>query len=109
MLTKKVKSDIAAHVAACLPEEACGLVVMVGRKQVFVPCLNVFEDPTGVRSRKDAFTISDMAWMDAEDMGDVVRAVISLDCMGKEGFRKLVFRRKCFAHSASIHLALLQS
>ena len=31
MLTKKVKSDIAAHVAACLPEEACGLVVMVGR------------------------------------------------------------------------------
>lgn len=77
MLTKKVKSDIAAHVAACLPEEACGLVVMVGRKQVFVPCLNVFEDPTGVRSRKDAFTISDMAWMDAEDMGDVVRVVHS--------------------------------
>lgn len=77
MLTKKVKSDIAAHVAACLPEEACGLVVMVGRKQVFIPCLNVFEDPTGVRSRKDAFTISDMAWMDAEDMGDVVRVVHS--------------------------------
>ena len=77
MLTKKVRSEIAAHVAACLPEEACGLVVMIGRKQVFVPCLNVFEDPTGERTRKDAFTISDMAWMDAEDMGEVVRVVHS--------------------------------
>lgn len=77
MLTKSVMGLITAHMKSEAPHECCGLVVMVGRKQVYIPCRNVFTDPSGVRSTLDSFAISSDDWIAAEEMGDIVRVIHS--------------------------------
>lgn len=77
MLTKKVMGEIIAHMKAEAPNECCGLVVQVGRKQFYRPCTNVFTDPSGNRSTMDSFAISDVEWMQAEEAGEIIRVIHS--------------------------------
>lgn len=77
MLTKATMTAIRQHMESEAPHECCGLVVMVGRKQRYIACDNVFTDPSGARSTLDSFAISDRSWMDAEDIGQIVRVIHS--------------------------------
>lgn len=77
MLTKKVMAAITAHMQTEAPHECCGLVIQKGRKMEYMPCLNVFHDPTGERTTLNTFAISDLAWMDAEEAGTIIRVIHS--------------------------------
>lgn len=77
MLFKGVMRDIVAHMKREAPHESCGLVIMMGRKQKYIPCRNVFTDPSGVRSTLDSFAISAEEWIEAEDKGEIIRVIHS--------------------------------
>jgi proteasome lid subunit RPN8/RPN11 len=62
---------IYAHAAMDNPRESCGLLVRVGRAQMYVPAANVAENP------ETDFRISAGAWADAEDLGKVLCVVHS--------------------------------
>lgn len=55
-----------AEAQARYPEEACGLLVAVGKKTRFVPCRNVSQWP------REQFVLAPEDWMRAADMGEVV-------------------------------------
>lgn len=59
-------ADITAHAAAeaARQRECCGLVVLVGGKQCYIPCRN--RAPSG-----QEFIIEETDWADAEDRGDI--------------------------------------
>ncbi|RPD90363.1 alkaline phosphatase, partial [Neisseria weixii] len=59
------------HTTESAPREACGLVVLVGRAQIFVPCENISESPA------DSFEISPDDWIRAEQQGEIVAVVHS--------------------------------
>ncbi|WP_110947380.1 C40 family peptidase [Pseudomonas bohemica] len=67
----EVIAAVYAHAALDTPREACGLVVEVGDKQLYLPSSNTAEKP-----ERD-FRISAEAWADAEDMGSVLCVVHS--------------------------------
>lgn len=59
------------HAIAEFPRESCGLVVITGRKEQYVPCRNVAEDPEG------DFEIHGLDWDAAEELGTVSMVVHS--------------------------------
>lgn len=60
-----------AHALAAYPLESCGLIVAVGRKEVYIECENVSDDPS------NAFALSPAAIAHAEDMGEITAIVHS--------------------------------
>lgn len=63
--------DIEVHALSEYPKEACGLVVAIGRKEKYVPCRNVADDPTA------HFQIHPRDYAAAEDMGTIRMVVHS--------------------------------
>ena len=70
-LTKKTQAEILQHAAADAPNEACGLLVMAGRKQVYLECDNV------AAAAHETFEIDAYDWMSAADLGEIVAVVHS--------------------------------
>lgn len=64
--TKTTTEAILHHAAAAAPLECCGLVLKVGRKQLYRPCKNVADDAA------QRFEISPLDFIDAADQGEVV-------------------------------------
>ena len=59
------------HAVRDYPNESCGLVVSVGRKERYVPCRNVAADP------KADFEIHGLDWDAAEELGTITMVVHS--------------------------------
>lgn len=72
MLKRTVRA-IEAHAIAEYPRECCGVVVMDGRKEVYLPCHNAA--PEGHQG--DYFEIDDREYAEAEKVGRVVAVVHS--------------------------------
>lgn len=70
-MLKKIMSAIRAHVEAEYPREACGVVVLVGRAQEYIPCRNIHEKP------EEHFTLAPDDLIAAEEQGDVLMVVHS--------------------------------
>ena len=75
-LTKKTRQAIIDHVIvqhamAEPPHEACGLIVMDGRKQIYLECDNTAPNP------HEAFEIEVLDYLTADNMGEVVAVVHS--------------------------------
>ena len=62
MLHKKTLVAISAHALAEYPRECCGLIVAVGRREVYRPCTNL---ETGLSQ----FRLAAEDWAAAEDAG----------------------------------------
>lgn len=61
-----VLKDFRAHAKKEFPNEACGFILAVGKKEKYFPANNVAEYPT-----KD-FVISPRSYADAEDLGTII-------------------------------------
>ena len=59
------------HAIEQYPKESCGLVIAVGRKEFYVPCTNVADDP------ENHFVIDPNDWVKAETQGQVCMVVHS--------------------------------
>lgn len=59
------------HALAEYPNESCGLIVAVGRKEIYFPCVNVADDP------RNDFVISGTSMNEAENMGEITAIVHS--------------------------------
>lgn len=70
-MRKHTLTAVQEHAAAQYPRECCGLLLAVGRKQIYYPCENVATDPT------EEFRISPDQYAAAEDVGAVVGIVHS--------------------------------
>jgi proteasome lid subunit RPN8/RPN11 len=69
-MTPKTIADIRDHAARSFPRESCGVVIVTGGKQRYVPCRNI-------ASGNDHFRIHPEDFSDAEDLGVVIRIVHS--------------------------------
>lgn len=69
-MRKQTVEAIRAHAAACYPRESCGLVVLAGKSEKYLPCHNAAAD-------NDHFVISAADYAEAEDQGTVVAVVHS--------------------------------
>lgn len=65
-LKTKTIDAILKHAADDYPNEACGVVVLDGKKEVYVRCINIAKDPT------QDFKMCPLSYMDAEEIGDVI-------------------------------------
>lgn len=74
---KKILESFKSHAQALAPDEACALVIQVGRKQKLIICENTFVDPEGKLKTSDAFEISPEDWAEAEEQGDIIRVLHS--------------------------------
>ena len=78
MFTNIIKLAARAHAIKEYPREACGLVVMVGRKASYFPCNNIAtktdSSPTGAH---EEFIIDPRSRADAEDLGRIIGVVHS--------------------------------
>lgn len=72
MLKRTVKA-IEAHAIEQYPRECCGLVVMVGRSERYIPCTNKAPED----SRGDVFVLDDREFAEAEKLGRVCAIVHS--------------------------------
>ena len=70
-LTKTTEAAILAHATAAHPQEACGFILAVGRKQVYQRCRNVAADPEAT------FEIAAEDWIAAAEQGEVIAVVHS--------------------------------
>lgn len=70
-MLKHILAAVQQHAAAEYPREACGLLLAVGRKQIYFPCENVATDPT------EEFRIASEQYAQAEDQGQVIGIVHS--------------------------------
>ena len=70
-MLKHILSAIAAHAAAEYPKESCGLLLAVGRKQQYFPCLNIASEPN------EEFRLDPEDYAAAEDLGEVIGIVHS--------------------------------
>lgn len=70
MLHKKTLDAITTHALAEYPRECCGLIVAVGRREVYRPCTNLSHG-------LEQFRMSAEDWADAEDVGRVLAVVHS--------------------------------
>lgn len=68
---KKILEPFKQYAIDQQPKEACALVVQKGRKQQLILCENTHTDP------EEHFRISEKAWADAEDTGDIVAVLHS--------------------------------
>lgn len=71
MLHAKTLSAIEQHALADYPREACGLIVAVGRKEVYVPCRNTAAAPG------EQFRMCPEDYAAAEDSGEILAVVHS--------------------------------
>lgn len=76
-MQKLIMRAVLGHARHEAPNECCGLIVRQGRRSIYVPCENVFFDPSGTVTKQDAFAISSLDWMKAEDAGEVTHIVHS--------------------------------
>lgn len=67
-LTPVLLSAISVHGQACLPNEACGVIIETDTELHFIPCRNARPTPYG-------FEIDVLAYAQAEDKGKVVAIV----------------------------------
>lgn len=65
-MRKHILKSIQDHAATEYPREACGLLVRVGRREQYTPCLNTAATPS------EEFRISPEEFAEAEDAGKVV-------------------------------------
>ncbi|PMV79612.1 MULTISPECIES: C40 family peptidase [unclassified Pseudomonas] len=70
-MRKHILNAIQAHAAAEYPKESCGLLLGVGRKQQYFPCLNIATEPN------EEFRIDPEQYAAAEDIGEVIGVVHS--------------------------------
>lgn len=70
-MRKHILKAIREHAAADYPREACGVVVQIGRRQVYHRCRNLAAKP------EDEFLISPADYAAAEDLGAIVAVVHS--------------------------------
>ncbi len=70
MLHKKTQAAVRAHALAEYPRECCGLIVAVGRREIYRPCRNLAQG-------LEQFRMSAEDWADAEDAGRVLAVVHS--------------------------------
>lgn len=70
-LTNQTLTAIRKHCTAELPNEACGFVLSVGRKQVYYPCRNTAPNPA------ETFEISADDWLAAAGQGEIAAIVHS--------------------------------
>ncbi|AKJ41481.1 C40 family peptidase [Pragia fontium] len=66
-MRKRTIKDILSHAELEYPKESCGVVVMSGRKERYIPCRNINPEPT------QHFTLSPEDYAVAEDEGEVIR------------------------------------
>lgn len=65
-ITKKTMAAIRKHAETDYPNEACGVIVKVGKSEVYIPCENVAKDKTS------DFKISPLDYALAEEEGEVI-------------------------------------
>ena len=70
-MRKKLMDAIRAHVAAEYPKEACGVVVQAGRRQNYIPCRNIADNPT------EAFTLAPADKLAAAQAGEIIMIIHS--------------------------------
>jgi proteasome lid subunit RPN8/RPN11 len=70
-MLKHILAAVQSHAAAEYPRECCGLLVVVGRKQQYFPCVNTATDPT------EEFRINPDDYGRVEDIGEVIGIVHS--------------------------------
>ena len=70
-MLKHILAAVQQHAAAEYPRECCGLLLAVGRKQVYFPCSNTAADPA------EEFRIAPEQYAEAEDRGQVIGIVHS--------------------------------
>lgn len=70
-MRKHILAAVQAHAAESYPREACGLLLAIGRRQVYVPCENTAREPA------EEFRITPEAYADAEAQGEVIGIVHS--------------------------------
>lgn len=70
-MKNKTFQDAVAHAIAEYPNESCGVVVVIKRKEKYVPCRNVADDP------KNDFMIHSQDWADAEETGRITMIIHS--------------------------------
>lgn len=66
----KTIDDIRVHAIKEYPRECCGVVIALGRKELYVPCRN---DASG----KESFILNPMDYSEAEDRGKIITIVHS--------------------------------
>lgn len=71
MITKSTQKAFFAHAVAEYPREACGLAVVINRRQQYVPCRNIATDPG------QDFVMAPEDYADAEDRGRIVAVLHS--------------------------------
>jgi proteasome lid subunit RPN8/RPN11 len=64
--SKSLTLEMREHAEKCFPQEACGLIVGIGKKARFVPCSNASLEPL------DQFLIPPSEYAAAEDMGEIL-------------------------------------
>ncbi|KTC36158.1 hydrolase Nlp/P60, partial [Pseudomonas sp. ABAC61] len=70
-MLKHILAAVQKHAAAEYPRECCGLILAVGRKQLYFPCANVATEPT------EEFRIAPEQYAEAEEQGEVIGIVHS--------------------------------
>ena len=70
-MRKHILAAVQQHAAADYPRECCGLILAVGRKQLYFPCANTATEPA------EEFRISPEQYAEAEDQGEVIGIVHS--------------------------------
>ena len=68
MITKTIEKAVLAHAAAEHPKEACGFIVIEGKKKVYKPLANVAAEP------ETTFAIAPEAWIGAGEVLAVVHS-----------------------------------
>lgn len=75
MIPKQLKQAtikaILNHAEQGYPKEICGVIVMSGRKETYVPCVNISTDPT------EEFRMCPESYAAAEELGEIVGIVHS--------------------------------
>lgn len=70
-MREKLLEAIRTHVADEYPNEACGVVVQSGNKQIYIPCRNIADSPG------DNFVMAPEDWIVASGRGEVLMVVHS--------------------------------
>lgn len=70
-MRKHILKAIREHAAADYPREACGLLVQIGRRHVYLRCANLADKPN------DEFMLDPAGYAGAEDMGVIIGIVHS--------------------------------
>lgn len=59
-MREKLMAAIREHAAADYPRECCGVIVQTGRKQIYIRCENIADNPD------EQFTLSPADYLNAE-------------------------------------------